>query len=69
MITDKPEDLEARATHLEAEADQAQLIHHASDSAHRAACREIERKLEVARSLRQQAADLRKRRVDGVRFG
>ena len=60
MVTDKPEDLEARAAELEA---QARICDD------RALPRSAVTFRERAQRLRQQAADLRKRRTDGVRFG
>jgi hypothetical protein len=66
MITDKPEDLEARATQLEAEARGMMLVHHRD---HERSIFEAQQKLDAAHRLRERAAQLRRRRTDGVRFG
>jgi hypothetical protein len=70
MITDKPEDLEAQAALLTAEARGLMLIPPPRrDAAHVRSSNEIAQKLEAADRLRERAAQLRKRRTDGVRFG
>lgn len=69
MITDKPEDLEARAAQLEAEGRGMMLIHHADIRAHERCSDEAMQKLDAAHRLRERAAQLRRRRTDGVRFG
>lgn len=63
MITDKPERLDARAAALEAEAQRV-------DASELATRKQLAAALRVnAGELRQEAARLRKRRTDGVRFG
>jgi hypothetical protein len=62
MITDKPEDLEARATQLEAEA-REQTVMGESGRWH------ADQMMSAAQRLRERAAQLRRRRTDGVRFG
>lgn len=62
MITDKPEDLEVQATVLEAEARGLLTVNPQARFA-------AEQKLAAAHRLRERAAQLRRRRTDGVRFG
>jgi hypothetical protein len=64
MITDKPEDLERRAKEMEEEAREALRTTRAAQPRFEAEC-----KLRAADRLRERAAQLRKRRTDGVRFG
>lgn len=58
MITDKPEELEARAAELERDIERANV---APDV--------LRAMREEVRLFREKAAALRKRRTDGVRFG
>jgi uncharacterized protein YdeI (YjbR/CyaY-like superfamily) len=62
MITDKPEELEARAAELEAFARELVTLHAGRQD-------EAALKLRDADRLRERAAQLRRRRTDGVRFG
>jgi hypothetical protein len=62
MITDKPEELEARAAKLEADA-REQTVMGESGRYH------ARQMLAAAERLRERAAQLRRRRTDGVRFG
>jgi hypothetical protein len=65
MITDKPEDLEARAAVLEREARGLVDGQPFTAANYEATCQ----KTAAATRLRERAAQLRRRRTDGVRFG
>jgi hypothetical protein len=62
MITDKPEDLERKASELEAFARELLTLHPGRQN-------DAALKMRTADRLRERAAQLRRRRTDGVRFG
>lgn len=62
ICTDKPEDLEAQAAELERQAETIERIAKRSSV-------ESEHLLAEAKTLKDAAAVLRKRRTDGVKFG
>jgi hypothetical protein len=65
MITDKPEDLEAQAAELERKARALVEGQPFTATNYETTCEQ----LAAAHRLRERAAQLRKRRTDGVRFG
>jgi len=65
VISDKPEELEAQASKLEAEARELVQLGGAKSNVGYVA----DQKMRAAARLRERAAKLRKRRTDGVRFG
>jgi hypothetical protein len=70
-LVDKPEDYEARAATLDDEAERLQRLAELKTLRPEANLLELQAadKRRAAVKLRERAADLRKRRTDGVKFG